>query len=115
MSQTVDELKSRARSGVDARARVLIDVSRDIHGHPELAFDEHRAHELLTSVLEGDGLTVDRGHLDVPTAFAATAGKGDGPLVAVLLEYDALPEIGHACGHNVIAAAGLGAGLAAAS
>lgn len=115
MSLTVEALKEQVRQAVDRRASTLLDVSHDIHGHPELAFDEHRAHELLTSVLEGEGLAVQRGLLDVPTAFAATARRGDGPLVAVLLEYDALPEIGHACGHNVIAAAGLGAGLAAAS
>ena len=115
MSHTVDELKDRVLDAVDARAATLLEVSHDIHGHPELAFDEHRAHDLLMSVLEGEGLAVDRGHLDVPTAFAASAGSDRGPLVAVLLEYDALPEIGHACGHNVIAAAGLGAGLAAAS
>ena len=115
MAPTVGELKDRAWAAVDARASTLLDVSHDIHGHPELAFEEHRAHDLLTSVLEEEGLATDRGHLDLPTAFAATAGRGDGPLVAVLLEYDALPEIGHACGHNVIAAAGLGAGLAAAA
>jgi amidohydrolase len=61
------------------------------------------------------GLRVERGAFGLPTAFRAEAGDGDGPRVAVLCEYDALPEIGHACGHNVIAAAGLGAGLAAAA
>src|SRR5690606_23325153 len=72
------------------------------------------AHDLLTRILEDEGLAVDRGAYGLDTAFAARAGS-DGPLVAVLCEYDALPGIGHACGHNVIAAAGLGAGLAAAA
>jgi amidohydrolase len=80
-----------------------------------LGFEEHHAHDVLTSALSDVGLDTERGAFDVPTAFRATAGSGDGPLIAVLLEYDALPEIGHACGHNVIASAGLGAGLAAAA
>jgi len=93
----------------------LLDVSHEIHAHPELAFEEHHAHDALCNALAAAGLTVERGYLDVPTAFRADAGRGDGPLVAILCEYDALPEIGHACGHNVIAAAGLGAGLIAAA
>jgi amidohydrolase len=79
-----------------------------------LAFEEHYAHELLTDLISGEGLQVDRGAFGLPTAFAAHAGQA-GPRIAVLCEYDALPEIGHACGHNVIATAGLGAGLAAAA
>ena len=102
-----DEL-ARLRAG-------LLNVSHEIHAHPELAFEEHHAHDALCDSLAAAGLTVERGYLDVPTAFRADAGSGDGPLVAILCEYDALPEIGHACGHNIIAAAGLGAGLIAAA
>jgi amidohydrolase len=110
-----DAAKAQVTAEVDRLADVLLDASHQIHAEPELAFEEKAAHDLLTGLLEGEGLEVERGAYGLPTGFAARAGSGDGPTVAVLLEYDALPEIGHACGHNVIAAAGLGAGLAAAS
>ena len=101
------------RRGRPARD-VLVDLSRQIHARPELGYEEHFAHDLLTRVLEDEGLSVTRSARGIDTAFEARAGS-DGPTVAVLCEYDALPAIGHACGHNVIAAAGLGAGLAAAA
>lgn len=110
----VDDLKQRTIEAVDRLAPTLIEASRSIHAHPELGFEEHHAHDLLTAILEGEGLDVDRGVYGLPTAFAARAGT-DGPTVAVLCEYDALPAIGHACGHNVIATAGIGAGLAVAA
>jgi amidohydrolase len=109
----IDAVKERACAEIDRRAEVLLDASRQIHAHPELGFEERFAHDLLTGVLEADGLAPDRGAYGVETAFAARAGDS-GPLVAVLCEYDALPGLGHACGHNVIGAAGLGAGLALA-
>ena len=101
-------------SEVDARAARLLSVSHQIHETPELCFEEHAAHDLLCTVLEEEGLEVERSAYNLDTAFVARAGR-DGPHIAVICEYDALPEIGHACGHNVIAAAGLGAGLAAAA
>jgi amidohydrolase len=107
-------LLARVRARVDALADELVEVSRDIHAHPELGFEERHAHDLLTSALERHGLDVTRGAYGLDTAFEATAGA-EGPTVVVCCEYDALPGIGHACGHNVIAAAGLGAGLAAAA
>ena len=107
-------LLARARERVDALAGELVDTSRAIHAHPELGFEEHHAHDLLTAALERHGLDVTRGAYGLDTAFEATAGT-EGPTVVVCCEYDALPGIGHACGHNVIAAAGLGAGLAAAA
>lgn len=110
---TPDVAKQQMASEVDARASRLLSVSHQIHENPELCFEEHTAHDLLCSVLEDEGLEVERSAFDLDTAFVARAG-GAGPHVAVICEYDALPEIGHACGHNVIAAAGLGAGLAAA-
>src|SRR3954468_1407830 len=110
-----DALKQQVCDEVDRRADLLLDASHRIHAHPELGFEEHHAHDLLTSVLGDAGLDTERGAFDVPTAFRASAGGGDGPLVAVLCEYDALPDLGHACGHNVIASAGLGAALAAAT
>ena len=111
---TPDVAKQQIASEVDARAACLLDVSHQIHETPELGFEEHTAHDLLCSVLEDEGLDVVRSAFDLATAFIARAGRV-GPHIAVICEYDALPEIGHACGHNVIAAAGLGAGLAVAS
>jgi amidohydrolase len=110
----VDDAKARMCDEVDKRQAALLEASHQIHEHPELGFQEHFAHDLLTSILDDEQLSPERGAYGVPTAFAARAGT-DGPVVAVLCEYDALPGIGHACGHNVIAAAGLGAGLAAAA
>lgn len=111
---TPDVAKQQMASEVDARASRLLSVSHQIHETPELCFEEHTAHDLLCTVLEEEGLDVERSAYGLDTAFVARAGR-TGPQVAVICEYDALPEIGHACGHNVIAAAGLGAGLAAAS
>ena len=107
-------LKERLRAEVEARADRLIELSHEIHEHPETNYEEHFAHDLLTGELEREGLRVDRSAYGVDTAFAARAGEA-GPTIAVLLEYDALPGLGHACGHNIIATAGLGAGLAAAA
>jgi amidohydrolase len=106
--------KARLAAEIDRRAADLVDVSRRIHAHPELGYEERFAHDLLTGVLEDAGLDVTRSARGVDTAFEAAAGD-EGPTIAVICEYDALPGIGHACGHNVIAAAGLGAGLAAAA
>jgi amidohydrolase len=107
-------LKQRVAAAVDADRDLLLSVSHQIHEHPELCYEEHFAHDLLTSVLEQRGIDTERGAYGMATAFDAVVGT-EGAQLAVLCEYDALPEIGHACGHNVIAAAGLGAGLAAAT
>ena len=108
-----DALKARAAARVDAEREALVALSGRIHAHPELCFDEHRAAGWLTEFLQQRGLVVERGAYAVPTAFAARSGRGR-PCIAVLCEYDALPGIGHACGHNIIAAAGAGAGVALA-
>jgi len=93
----------------DARGR-LVELSTTIHDSPELCFDEHQAAASVASVLEAAGLRVERGAFGLATAVRATAGSG--PLSIVLCaEYDALPGVGHACGHNLIAAAAVGAGL----
>lgn len=110
----VTEAKAVVRAEIERLTPTLLEVSHSIHANPELNFDEHHAHEVLTGVLEDEGLTVDRGAYDMPTAFDTRVGAADGPTVAVLCEYDALPGIGHACGHNIIGSAGLGAGLAVA-
>ena len=110
----LETLKSAMCAHIDDNAATLLHVSHEIHSHPEENFEEFFAHELLTDTLAAAGLDVHRHAYDLDTAFAARTGSA-GPNIAVLLEYDALPVIGHACGHNVIAAAGLGAGLAAAA
>ncbi len=110
----LDEAKDRMGERIEALAERLVDVSHRIHANPELNFDEKFAHDLLCDVLEGEGIATERHAHGVDTAFVGRAGS-TGPTIAVCLEYDALPGIGHACGHNIIAAAGLGAGLAAAT
>lgn len=88
-------------------------VARAIHADPEIAFEERHAHDRCADLLEQAGFTLERGIAGLPTAFRATLGTGS--LVAALcVEYDALPEIGHGCGHNLIAGASLGAALALA-
>jgi len=109
----INGLKERACAAVDAQRPALIDLSTRIHACPELQFEERRAAGWLADYLEGLGFTVEREAHGLPTAFAARLGNGQ-PRVAVLCEYDALPGIGHACGHNIIAAAGAGAGAALA-
>lgn len=111
----VDAVKDRLAREVDDRADVLLEISHSIHEHPELGYEEHHAHDLLAGVLEDEGFDVERGAAGMDTAFVASAGRGPGPTIGIFCEYDALPEIGHACGHNVIGSAGLGAGLAAAT
>lgn len=113
-SINLDELKNTVCPRIDALAGGLLDVSHDIHAHPELNYEEHHAHAVLTDFLEAQGIAPERSAYGLATAFDSRVGS-DGPQVAVLCEYDALPGVGHACGHNIIAAAGLGAGIAAAS
>ena len=91
----------------------LVGLSHDIHDHPELGYAEHHAVEAVAQLLRAHGHEVETGAYGVPTALRARAGQGR-PTVAILAEYDALPGIGHACGHNVICATAVGAFLAAA-
>lgn len=109
----LSEAKQRVCEKIDRLTPLLIEVSHEIHSNPELGFDEHLAHDLLSAAAEREGMEVERAACGMETAFIAEAGTA-GPTIAVMCEYDALPGIGHACGHNVIAAAGLGAGIAAA-
>jgi amidohydrolase len=103
-----EALKDEACAAVDRQGDALVELSRRIHAHPELRFEERQAAVWLADYLESLGFTVERSAYGLDTAFAAAIGSGR-PRVALLCEYDALPEIGHACGHNVIAAAGAGA------
>ncbi|KQU31182.1 MULTISPECIES: M20 family metallopeptidase [unclassified Rhodococcus (in: high G+C Gram-positive bacteria)] len=107
MSSTLDSV-------LDAATGDLVALSHAVHARPELAFEEHFASAATADLLAGGGFEVRRGVAGLPTAFDATYGSGE-LVVAVCAEYDALPEIGHACGHNIIAASAVGAGLALAS
>ena len=103
--------KPLAASTVEGSLEALVSLSHDLHAHPETSFEEHRSAATVAAMLDGFDVTV--GAFGLPTAVTARAGSG--PLVvAICAEYDALPDVGHACGHNVIAAAAVGAGLALA-
>jgi amidohydrolase len=111
----MSSVKDRIGQAVDSLADELERLSHRIHAHPELAYQEVQAAGWLSDFLAGRGFAVERGVAGVETAFCATVETGPGPTVAILCEYDALPAIGHACGHNVIATAGAGAGAALAA
>lgn len=105
--------KARAQERLNGSQQTLIDLSHRIHAHPELGYQEEQASRWLTETLADEGFAVELGAYDLPTAFVARAGSG--PLhIAFCAEYDCLPAIGHACGHNIIAAMAVGAGLATA-
>ena len=108
------ELKERVMKEVDLLKGRLVDISLDLHAHPETKFEEVRSCDVLCKALRKSGFKVRRPVAGLGTAFVATAKRRPGPTVAFLCEYDALPGLGHACGHNLIAAAGLGAGIALA-
>ena len=108
-----DDPRSAVDAGVAREADRLIALSHAVHGDAELAFEEHHSSDRLVTALSAAGLDVQTGVAGLDTAFVATAGSG--PLtLAICAEYDALPGIGHACGHNVIAAAAVGAAVALA-
>ena len=102
--------KEEVSNVIDTNKEGLKELSVSIWSNPELNFEEYNAHELLTAFLEKKGFSVERSYTGIKTAFRATFGSGR-PNVCVISEYDALPEIGHACGHNLIAEAGVAAGL----
>ena len=105
------DLKTAARTRFEAIRPAVIALSHRIHAHPELGFEEEQASTWLAEMLTDAGFTVDKGICNLPTAFVARAGSG--PLhLAICAEYDCLPGIGHACGHNLIAAMAVGAGIA---
>jgi amidohydrolase len=112
-----DQWKVALQGAVDAElAQPLLETSHAIHADPERTFDEHRACERLAGALEQAGFGVERGAGGLPTAFRAELrGAAAGPTIAILAEYDALPDVGHGCGHNIIATTALGAGLALAA
>lgn len=110
---TNQEFKNRVQKEVDAFRDKLISISRAIHTHPERGLREFKACELLTAGIESFGFQVDQPVAGLDTAFVACfEGQKEGTKIAFLAEYDALPGLGHACGHNIIAAAAFGAALA---
>jgi len=109
---SLEALKKDAISAVDAMREELLALSHAIHGEPELALEEFKAADRLTKAVERHGIATQREAFGLKTAYAAEFGKAGGPTIAILSEYDALPGIGHACGHNIIATAGLGAAMA---
>lgn len=112
---SLEDALARIDTVLEQEKASLLDLSHQIHANPEIRFEEVQASTWLTAALEERGFTVERGVAGLPTAFRARLeGKGSGPTVAVLCEYDALPGLGHACGHNVIATMGAGAGFALA-
>ncbi len=102
----------RVWATIDAVAPAVWDLALKIHGHPEVGYEERQAATWLAEALERGGYRVERGVGGLPTAFRAVhPAARPGPRVALLAEYDALPELGHACGHNLIAAIAIGAAL----
>lgn len=109
-------MKDQVIARVDALGGELIQLSHDIHAHPEVAYTEYQSSALIADLLRKHGFAVELPYGGLETAFRAVKqGKPGGPHLAFLAEYDSLPEIGHACGHNVIAACSTGAFLALAS
>ncbi|BCL33338.1 M20 family metallopeptidase [Streptomyces aurantiacus] len=108
------DINERVKREFDKRLDSVTELSHRINSNPELAFEEHETSASIVAALEHDGgFTVVKGVADLPTAFVASAGSGD-LVLGICAEMDALPGIGHGCGHNVIAAAAVGAALALA-
>ncbi|MEQ3549202.1 M20 family metallopeptidase [Pseudonocardia nematodicida] len=108
-----EPVRTAVTGAVESLSGELLELSHSLHADPETAFTEHRAAAAVADLLERHGIACEIGVHGLDTALRASAGSGD-YTVAVLAEYDALPGIGHACGHNVICAAGVGAFLALA-
>ncbi len=108
-------LHDRIKAVVEEHRDAILGVSHAIHAQPEVAFEEHRVAAPVADVVEAHGYTVERGVGRLPTAVRGTLAGGlgeDGPCIVVLAEYDALPGLGHGCGHNTMAASGVGAAIA---
>ena len=103
-------LKEKACKIIDEKKEYLFSISKEIHENPELGFEEYKASKLLADELEKAKFKVELGVAELDTAIYAThPDVSEGTTVAILAEYDALPEIGHGCGHNLIATAAIGA------
>jgi amidohydrolase len=111
MTKSSPELKALVIKEVEAQCDQLRQLSLKIHSTPELGFKETKASGWLTQYLGKNGFSIERGISGLPTAFKGSYGEGK-PVIAILAEYDALPKLGHACGHNLIAGSAVGAGVA---
>ena len=111
MASDFASLKEKAEQAINSFSKELFDLNQEIWKNPELCYKEKHAHDVLTGYLEKKGFEVSRKHT-LDTAFRAVSGNGNAGLtVGVMCEYDALPNVGHACGHNLIAEAGVAAGM----
>jgi amidohydrolase len=109
------KLKEDVQGHVDFIKDEIVEIAKYLHENPEIAYEEHKACDLLTAKLGENGFKVTKGVAGLPTAFKAVLkGKTDTPRVGILAEYDALPELGHGCGHNIIAASAVGTALSLA-
>ena len=108
----IERLKTSVVGEIDARRQQLSELSLKIHANPEIAFQEVKSATWLTEYLKENGFSIEQGICELATAFRASYGQGK-PAIAILAEYDALPKLGHACGHNIIATSAVGAGIAA--
>jgi amidohydrolase len=111
-SPDIAELKASVITEIEAHRQQLRQLSLKIHSSPELGFQEIKAAAWLSQYLEENGFSIEQGICELPTAFRGSYGQGK-PAIALLAEYDALPKLGHACGHNLIAGAAAGAAVAA--
>jgi amidohydrolase len=109
----IERLKASVVEVVDSRRQELVDMSLQIHANPELLFQEFKSSKLLADYLRENGFTVEYPAYGLETAFKATIGEGT-PRIGIMAEYDAIPEVGHGCGHNIIGTAAAGAAVALA-
>jgi len=106
----VKNLKDQVVKEIDNNSNRLKELSLKIHSNPEVGLQEIKTAALLCQYLEQNGFMVERGICELPTAFRASYGQGK-PIIALIAEYDALPNLGHACGHNIISAVAIGTGI----
>ena len=106
--------RETASTAINGSRAALIELSHFVHAHPEMGYEEFLSGEAVAEAAEKAGLAVERGIAGLPTAFRATRGSGALHIV-FCAEYDALPDVGHACGHNIIAASSLGAAIGLAA
>jgi len=112
VNSEIEKLKTSIISKIEAHRQQLTKLSLKIHSNPEVGFQESKAVNWLARYLEENKFSVQQGICELPTAFRGSYGQGK-PAVAILAEYDALPGLGHACGHNLIATSAVGAAVAA--
>ncbi len=113
MPEYIESLKEQVKKEIDLLSPELIRIGKFLHKNPELAFKEFKAVEVLTDALRKNGFKIKKGVAGLPTAFIATyPSMVSSPAIAFLAEYDALPEIGHGCGHNLNGASSIGAAIA---